>query len=215
MVLIKDLSEPNKEIEKFGLKDIAGTRVYLAFHFPPFIDLNEFKSECSKLNLPISIEAEDENLKGLVLIKCNSVDLVNNLKEVQNALGSPIKKAIQKTNFENEIKEILIKTDYFKSVLKFIQIKHKELKENKISKEKIIDDFYIKYGHIFGKEGIIKVAELLHNDESEIIDNYLKLQDYMLKHFSIEFFIQQQVEQGYYLLINIQDKDINKKNYVN
>jgi hypothetical protein len=134
--------------------------------------------------------------------------LVKNLRDIQKKLGEPIRKALQQTNFEEDIKDFLLKTNFFKEVIKFIQSKYKEYHDNKVTKEEVIQSTYLKYGHLFGMEGAKAIADIYCKDEKDIIQNYVKLQDYLIKHYSIEFFIQQQVEQNYNLIIDFKDSQI-------
>ncbi|MBL7055560.1 hypothetical protein ISS07_01465 [Candidatus Woesearchaeota archaeon] len=196
------------EIEKVQIKDISPkVEIILSFSFPSLLNLEKFEQECEKRKLPVKVDKET-SIKGTVFVSCSHFDLKNNLMDIRTKLGEPIKLAVKNTNFREEIKKSIVKSKYFHSVIGFIQDKFLEYKQNKVTKEQVEDDTFVKYGHLLGKEGAKRVAHLFDKNPKNIVSNYVVLQDYLIKHYSIEFFIEQQIKNNYYLIITIKENGV-------
>lgn len=164
--------------------------INIAFFLPALSDtqIDLFETECKNTGTTINVHKKGI-LKGLILVPCLTLDLNTGVNSAINLLKNPIKKSLASSNFEKEIEKELKGTQFLDCVVRTVQKHYEEFKKNNLTKSQIVKDVYIKYGGIIGKDGAEKIADLFQKDTKIIIKNYIKLQDFLLKHFTINFFL--------------------------
>jgi len=171
------------------------------------------KKECEKNGLKVSFLTKELKsvfqVSAIAYIKGTIFDL---LDEIKKRLKKPFEIALAKKDLKQKIIGTLKNTDFLKSFIKVARGIHKKLKLGIESEERIRKELLNKHKGSLGEIGINLIIKIFKSDLDEnIIDSYGTFQDFIIKQFTLELFIVQQIEQAFLVIITVDESVLIQK----
>lgn len=182
------------------------TKISLCVILPASVDVETFVEQLDEEG--IEHHAERGGLEGVVYFPA-SIEDVQNPAQFQDLIMPSFRSAADSIQLTETVRNSLTRTKYFQKVMNYIERKRKEITSEGVTKKQCVEDLINKYGHILGTDGCKKIADVYFQKSESIEDSYFSLQEYLLRQFSTQFFIEKIMPEGFMWIVEIHDNEFN------
>ena len=190
----------DKDKEEIDIKGrVCYVYNYYIFNLPDYIELDTFEDLIKQYEVSGVNVFKEPPFKGTISVKVSHYNFFDNIEEIRKKLALPLVEALNASGFKDVIIREIDKTDFMKSLSKYLISIYEEFKIEKTSIDEIKQIFTLRYLQYFG-EGGVNLLVKLYTQKKNILENYAILEDYLTKKLSLEFYVVRQLTHGAFLI---------------